>query len=143
VGTKTFLLFEPNQHPNLYPKFLHQGMWASPIIPEAPDFDKYPDFARAEGYECHLRPGDILFVPRFWWHCATATSTCVNVNKWAAIRVGEHPWWHQQPAARDLISFGALLTLVTERFEAQDPLLQEFTRPEFEELRQQILEKII
>ncbi|KAG5175480.1 hypothetical protein JKP88DRAFT_338118 [Tribonema minus] len=39
-----------------------------------------------------LRPGDVLFVPRHWWHFVECTSTAMSVNLWM-----DHP---DDPSAR-------------------------------------------
>ncbi len=31
-----------------------------------PDFDKFPNFRKIKGYECTLKPGDVLYVPMYW-----------------------------------------------------------------------------
>lgn len=33
---------------------------------EAPDLAMWPEFAKVQGHVVILRPGDVLFVPRYW-----------------------------------------------------------------------------
>ena len=34
----------------------------------APDLERFPAAARARGLSADLLPGDVLWLPRFWWH---------------------------------------------------------------------------
>lgn len=135
IGTKRFVLFAPDQHEALYAEFFNSGMWTSPIDPTAADLQKYPKFAAATGYECELQPGDILFLPRFWWHYVQARKVSVNINRWI---VPDDARWHQQPQARRFISYPKLLAQVTAQFESLPAILQEFKREEFERLRAEL-----
>lgn len=82
VGNKVFTLYPPAQFPKLYAQKINEGLWASPIDPCDPDLERYPLFATLEGLRCVLEPGDVLYIPRFWWHQATAQSPSVNLNCW-------------------------------------------------------------
>lgn len=132
LGQKRFLLFSPDQQALLSPKFLHRGLWSSPIDPEAPNLERYPQFARARGYVCELQPGDILFIPRFWWHSARAVTASLNINRWVFGAPSEAPWWHQQPEVRGAIDFGGLRSRLRREHEALDPELRANRRESFE-----------
>lgn len=134
LGRKRFILFAPDQHRFLYPEFFHRGMWSSPVDPADPDRERHPLFANASGFDCALEPGDILFIPRFWWHAATALKASVNVNRWTFAEDAEKAWWHQQPEARSFISYPKLRALVASQFEALDPDVKQYHRPQFEDL---------
>lgn len=54
----------------------------SPIDVEAPDLERFPLFARAEGRWCLLGPGDLLFIPAGCWHYVRSLSTSCSVNFW-------------------------------------------------------------
>mmetsp|Transcript_2412 Transcript_2412/g.3523 ORF Transcript_2412/g.3523 Transcript_2412/m.3523 type:complete len:330 (-) Transcript_2412:308-1297(-) len=61
----------------------------SPINVEDPDYEKYPHFAQSPTpYECTIGPGDILYIPKKWWHHVRALETveddgfCLSVNAW-------------------------------------------------------------
>lgn len=43
-------------------------MVMSPVDIEEPDLTRYPLFSDARRVQCSLRPGDVLFMPAFWWH---------------------------------------------------------------------------
>lgn len=137
VGRKRFILFAPTQHDAMYPVFLNSGCWASPIDPNKPDLGKYPKYERAEGFECELSAGDVLYLPRFWWHYADATTVCVNVNRWVVTQT--NPFWHQQSEARRFIAYGALLEHVRQQFRSLPAELQEVRRPSFTQLEDELI----
>lgn len=82
VGNKVFTLYPPGEFPKLYAQRINDGLWASPVDPCEPDLERYPRFADLEGIQCVLEPGDLLYIPRFWWHQAAAPRPCVNLNCW-------------------------------------------------------------
>jgi len=73
AGRRRFTLFPPDQIGNLYLgplEFTPAGVPVSMVHVTAPDFDKYPRFARAldAALEAELGPGDALFIPYAWYH---------------------------------------------------------------------------
>lgn len=55
----------------------------SAVDVECPDLNKYPLFAQAPPAQVSvLYPGDILFIPKKWWHFLRAMDTSVSVNVW-------------------------------------------------------------
>ncbi|KAL1514542.1 hypothetical protein AB1Y20_003639 [Prymnesium parvum] len=68
-GRKHVLLFPPSQSFNLYPYPVGHEMDNFTIAdPEAPDTARFPALAHARALETVLCPGDVLFLPRFYWH---------------------------------------------------------------------------
>jgi hypothetical protein len=73
IGTKRFVLFDPEQPASLYPH-----AWYDPnsynfstlnLDDGHPvDTSKFPDFERLVGLECTLHAGESLFIPVHWWH---------------------------------------------------------------------------
>jgi jumonji domain-containing protein 7 len=139
IGVKRFVLFAPDQHALLYPDFFHRGMWASPVDPRRPNFDAYPDFAKARGFDCELTAGEVLFIPRFWWHYVEALTFALNVNRWVSPEGGQDRFWHQQPEARGFISFTSLIDQAHQRFNALPQERQESLRPDFDALEADLL----
>ena len=43
-------------------------MVMSPVDISSPDLERFPLFAGARRTQCVLKPGDVLFMPAFWWH---------------------------------------------------------------------------
>jgi len=55
----------------------------SPINIEDPDYEKYPNFKNAPpGMEGTLHRGDMLFIPKKWWHHIRSLETSMSVNSW-------------------------------------------------------------
>ena len=97
-GTKHLTIFDPHSNENLYEahipeailgykpktgtgsehgnggKFYRKSllqstsMVMSPVDILNPDLERFPLFTRARRLECTLTPGDVLFMPAFWWH---------------------------------------------------------------------------
>jgi lysine-specific demethylase 8 len=64
------------------PKYGQQYNTSS-VDAECPDFLKYPLFRFAlPGQVSVLLPGDILFIPKKWWHFLRALDTSISVNVW-------------------------------------------------------------
>jgi histone arginine demethylase JMJD6 len=74
VGRKRWAVFPKAQRPLLY--FPPNGpvgyFHHSPIILEAPDLQKYPEFRKATPVEFILQPGETLFPPEAGRTCTVA-----------------------------------------------------------------------
>ncbi|MCY3626990.1 MAG: cupin-like domain-containing protein [Gammaproteobacteria bacterium] len=90
TGRKRCIFFSPEDEP-----FLYDGK----VDPLDPDLDKYPLFAKATPYEVFLDIGELLFIPRNWWHYVVAleksiTLSCslINASNFQAYlkRIREH-----------------------------------------------------
>uniref|UniRef100_W8AWH8 JmjC domain-containing protein 7 n=1 Tax=Ceratitis capitata TaxID=7213 RepID=W8AWH8_CERCA len=55
--------------------------WIS-VDPLAPDFNKYPQYSRAQTLRVRVNAGDILFLPNFWFHHVQQSHKCIAVNFW-------------------------------------------------------------
>ena len=40
---------------------------------------------KASGYEVVLEPGQVLYVPKHWWHYVECESTAISVNTWIEL----------------------------------------------------------
>jgi lysine-specific demethylase 8 len=54
----------------------------SRVCPLEPDLVAYPRFAAVTLLEAELGPGDVLFIPRSWWHHLTAEGPSISLNAW-------------------------------------------------------------
>merc|ERR1712071_179753 len=55
----------------------------SPINVEDPDLNLYPNFARAPpAMEGIVNPGDVVYIPKKWWHHVRSLKTSISVNTW-------------------------------------------------------------
>ena len=111
AGRRRFLLFPPDQLPNLYVGPLDRtmaGQASSMVDPDAPDLDLYPRFAEAMAHAlvAELEPGDAIFMPALWWHNVRADGPFnVLVNYWAEREDAQSPFLsmvHAIMAVRDL-----------------------------------------
>ena len=111
AGTRRFTLFPPDQIGNLYVGPLENTLAGQPtsmVDLDAPDFDRFPRFARAldTAMVADLEPGDAIFIPSLWWH---------NVDARGSVNVLLNYWWgakdetpsfpalvHALPAIRDV-----------------------------------------
>jgi hypothetical protein len=85
TGRKRVRLFSPYQAAWLYPFLATKDGPAnfSQVHPERPDLKKFPKFADAECLEGVLEPGDMLFIPSFWFHSLVHCGKFnTNVNFW-------------------------------------------------------------
>lgn len=85
IGRKRFILFAPEQTSLLYP-FPKTSPIAhfSRVKLDDPDPVKFPRFQRAKPLECIVEPGDILFIPTFWWHQVYSLSLSVSISFWSS-----------------------------------------------------------
>ena len=99
IGRKRFILFAPEQIGLLYP-FPKTSPIAhfSRVNLDDPDPVKFPRFQQARPLECIVEPGDILFIPTFWWHQVYSLNMSVSISFWS------HPGWSKNlnPAAMRL-----------------------------------------
>ncbi|CAM9144060.1 unnamed protein product, partial [Ascophyllum nodosum] len=83
-GRKKWVLFSPDETVNLYPTRIpyEESSVFSRVDVRAPNTSLYPLFAEAQAIEVTLEPGDILYVPKHWWHFVEALDTSLSVNVW-------------------------------------------------------------
>ena len=88
-GEKKLTLFAPHNNENMYEAHIPEAiltyspktgefhrrkllestsMVMSPVDIKDPDLNRFPRFSKAHHMQCTLRPGDVLFMPAFWWH---------------------------------------------------------------------------
>lgn len=82
VGEKRIILYDPNESENLYP---HEGSFLSntaQVNPEEPDYKTFPNYKNSVAWECHLKQGEMLYIPPKWWHHVRSLSTSFSVSFW-------------------------------------------------------------
>jgi len=67
---------------SMYPNPLgsHGKTVQSQVNCDSPDFEKFPKFSNATCAHCILQPGEMLFIPAFYWHQVTALDTGISLN---------------------------------------------------------------
>lgn len=115
-GKKRFLLFAPSQTEHLYPVFDSNGPTASRInvFDSEEAQSKFPRYKDAECTDITLEPGDMLFIPKGWWHAADSLTTSISVSFW---------WLRPFPYMRILVG------TLSERFDWDIPEWIKYTNP--------------
>src|SRR4029077_1058107 len=62
----------------------------SRVDPEHLDPERFPRFGSASVLDCVVGPGDVLFIPRGWWHYLRSESPSISINHWFGPQV---PAW--------------------------------------------------
>jgi hypothetical protein len=93
VGRRRFILFPPEQFPNLYLGPIDNtpaGRAVSMVDFAAPDFARHPKFREALPHArvAELAPGDAIFIPSMWWH---------HVEGLDPFNVLVNYWWRDTP----------------------------------------------
>uniref|UniRef100_A0A7S4DU73 Cupin-like domain-containing protein n=2 Tax=Lotharella globosa TaxID=91324 RepID=A0A7S4DU73_9EUKA len=65
-GTKLFILLHPQERKYIYP--LRNEPRRSRVDFRNPKIKRNPKFSKARGFWHRLLPGDVLFLPKSWWH---------------------------------------------------------------------------
>ncbi len=83
-GRKRIVLFDPKETSLLYPFPAHSKIpHFSQINVDKPDIEKFPKFSRAKCLECVIEPGEMLFIPVFWWHQVYSLDKLnISINFW-------------------------------------------------------------
>ena len=88
AGTKQVKLIDPRYTENLYVSkrggLDSQGN-VSQVDVEKPDLKSFPLFREVNVLNCVVHPGDILFIPKGWWHHVRSVTTSFSVNFWLDI----------------------------------------------------------
>jgi hypothetical protein len=84
IGDKTVVLFPPSKKEffYLYPHSWHSNVsnW-SQIDFTSKDFHvTYPNLKKAIPYIARLKPGDMLFIPIYWWHLVYGENLSISVS---------------------------------------------------------------
>ncbi|KAI8587586.1 hypothetical protein BDZ88DRAFT_425010 [Geranomyces variabilis] len=83
VGSKYIRLYAPEHSAAVYPNEEGSMMSnTSRVDVESPDLLTFPDFAAAPYFECVVEPGDLLFIPKGWWHYVRSLSLSFSVSFW-------------------------------------------------------------
>ncbi|MBN9344369.1 MAG: hypothetical protein BGO76_06585 [Caedibacter sp. 38-128] len=79
-GTKTVVLIPPEDAKFVYP--IPSNFFKSPVNPLDPDFSEFPKFKKAKIFEGQLNAGDVLFIPKGWYHYIYSPSQSISLNCW-------------------------------------------------------------
>ncbi|XP_017873189.1 PREDICTED: HSPB1-associated protein 1 [Drosophila arizonae] len=87
-GSKSWLLFPPETplQSTRIPYEESSVYCLENFYAPAPDKLQYYEQFQEHAYHCLLQPGDVLIVPRQWWHYVEAVSTSLSVNYWVPLK---------------------------------------------------------
>ena len=80
-GRKEVRLVGPKDNKYMYPsKRFDQGTMSSEMDVDNLDEQKFPLFAQATEYRVIIHPGEMLFIPRGWWHHVKSLDKSISVS---------------------------------------------------------------
>ncbi|XP_061580284.1 HSPB1-associated protein 1 homolog [Cololabis saira] len=89
-GRKRWHLFPPEDTAKLYPTRIpyEESSVFSSVDVLHPDLTRFPAFQLARKHVVTLHPGQVLYVPRHWWHYVESIDpVTVSVNSWIELEV--------------------------------------------------------
>lgn len=92
TGCQRILLFPPNQaFHGMYPYPVHHPCDTYSMVDlENPDVGQWPHNIHAKGLRCIVKPGDVLYLPAYWYMlqsaCGLQIGVCLHVG--SAARMG-------------------------------------------------------
>jgi hypothetical protein len=88
-GRKRITLFAPQDTARLYP-FRTKAYNMSQTDIDKPDFERFPKLAEAQPYEAEIGPGDMLYIPPYWWHQVYSLEIGISANYWWMPRISQY-----------------------------------------------------
>lgn len=81
MGEKLVILASPEEAENLYS---YDGLLknTSQVDPENLDVNEFPLSAKVNFLKVILRPSEILYIPKLWFHYVRSLSTSISVSFW-------------------------------------------------------------
>ncbi len=79
-GTKKVVLIPPEDAAFVYS--IPYNFSKCYVNPFEPNFKKFPKFKKARIFEGELKPGDVLFIPRGWYHYIYSPKQSISLNCW-------------------------------------------------------------
>jgi len=105
IGFKYVRLYDPSQTQYLYVSNKNQQSKQngkkddidftllqgniSPVNVDNPDFEKYPNFEKTKFSETIIGPGEMLFIPKGYWHFVTSLTVSFSISFWFQSNFGK------------------------------------------------------
>lgn len=86
-GSKTFIMYPPDQTPYMYP--YPDNPKFSQINFSNPDYEQFPLFREATPIEVTVNEGETLLFPSGWWHTTRITEPCISVGR---VQLNGYNW---------------------------------------------------
>jgi lysine-specific demethylase 8 len=94
-GKKQVILCPPRAIAHVYPfPFTYVCHHISRVNVASPDLSQFPSYERADRALVELGPGDMLFIPFYWWHAVWGIDQNMSINYWwkpPAAQLLQHP----------------------------------------------------
>ncbi|MBD2515142.1 cupin-like domain-containing protein [Nostoc sp. FACHB-973] len=93
-GRKRILLYPPTNYLSFYPPLEDRSgaLYGSKVNPDSLDLELFPKFPWQEKIEFVLQPGEILYLPPFWWHHMTAVDDNISLSFWYYVKIQDFFW---------------------------------------------------
>jgi Cupin-like domain len=99
-GRKQVILCPPSEITRLYPyPFSYWANRFSQVDVLSPDLTRFPAWAHADHALLELGPGEMLFIPVFWWHAVSGIDQNIAINYWWRPRLANLLQYPRQTAA--------------------------------------------
>ncbi len=82
-GSKAFRLYSPQETDRLYPFEARILRNTSQVDAGQPNLQQHPLFSKATSLHGLLKPGEILWMPKGWWHYMVARTASLSVSFWS------------------------------------------------------------
>ncbi|MDZ8262391.1 cupin-like domain-containing protein [Nostoc sp. ChiQUE01b] len=88
-GKKRILLFPPSNYLSFYPPLEDSSGIGhnSKVNPDILNLELFPKFPWEEKIEVVLQPGEMLYIPPFWWHHVTAVDENISLSFWYDVKI--------------------------------------------------------
>ena len=86
-GHKRIVMAAPDQFSALYPFPVHHASDRQSqldIFDPLIDAHQFPNFSGLQAVQGTVGPGDVLFIPSYWWHHISSLDETVSVTFWSA-----------------------------------------------------------
>ena len=105
VGKKKMYVIPPTEYSSMYPyPVTHPADRQSQVILHKPNRTRFPRFASSvlkTGTIAYLDPGDLLFLPSYYWHQVESDSTVsVSISFWSVEPRPDYYWYKETNARR-------------------------------------------
>jgi hypothetical protein len=82
-GVKHWTIFSPADTPHVYPHPIDSKMaHLSSVDLDNPDLRNQPNFSLARPIRFTVHPGELLYLPAFWWHQVRSPEVATSVSIW-------------------------------------------------------------
>jgi histone arginine demethylase JMJD6 len=112
-GSKTFIMYSPDQTPNMYP--YEDNPKFSQVNFHDPDYEKFPLYKEAKPIEITIEEGETILFPSGWWHTTRITEPCISLGRaqlnWNSFINDRYVNWKKKIsyAAAPVLAYGKIV----------------------------------